>query len=688
MLIQSIVVTLLLALSVSLTLAEGAGKEWHDLNQEVMSLCGQGNYKEAVAVGKKALALAEKKVGKNHPDVASSLNNLAEVYRAEGEYAQTEPLYQRALAIHEKTFGPENADSAIIMHNLVLSYFSQGKYAQAEPLCKRSLAIREKVFGPEHPEVVLSLGDLAGAFYGQRRFYEAEQLYLRALTIQEQAVSPDNSHVVPLLRNLAVLYENDGKYKEAEQYYRRILSIVERTGMPDRLHAAESLRRLSGFYRTMGRMDEANALDKAGRENDLYSNALLRAAAAGDTDAVTAALQAGADVNVHQTGTYAAGYTPLHVAAEKGHLEVVRTLIQNGAVVDAGDKEMNTPLMLAVRNNGTLDVVKYLVEHGADIRAKNSRGMMPLEYASYENDDFIHSVNRKLLGKNRYEVFGKVIKFRNVQLGNEGKSFWGGKTAEPCILTINGQAKEIPKGTWLNPGGFAYIIFKRDTSLTVGANDIIFAKNEPIQVSFEKKSGNITTQIGVPAKDMTLKVGSCKIPFFAKRYDPEYARYRGQASMHFHDNGVIREGYVSEKDFTLTIGPNDITFKGDEIMEFDDNGGIKNGIMANEAVLQVGDKRIAFQGSRGSSIAIFPSGNIRSGDLARDVSLSVGKRVISFRRGSALSFHENGSVASGTIKDEMRITVDGRKKTLEKQKLYFHEDGNLKMIHEGYKYRD
>ncbi len=32
---------------------------------------------------------------------ATSLNNLAELYRAQGKYEQAEPLYQRALAIRE-----------------------------------------------------------------------------------------------------------------------------------------------------------------------------------------------------------------------------------------------------------------------------------------------------------------------------------------------------------------------------------------------------------------------------------------------------------------------------------------------------------------------------------------------------------------------------------------------------------
>ena len=38
-------------------------------------------------------------LGPNHPDVATSLNNLARLYYAHGRYAEAEPLYKRSLGI-------------------------------------------------------------------------------------------------------------------------------------------------------------------------------------------------------------------------------------------------------------------------------------------------------------------------------------------------------------------------------------------------------------------------------------------------------------------------------------------------------------------------------------------------------------------------------------------------------------
>src|SRR2546426_1076820 len=73
--------------------AHAQGSEWETLSNEVTSLYQKGQYDRAVVVAKKALAVAEKAVGPNHPAVATSLHNLALLYRSQGQYAQAEPLY-------------------------------------------------------------------------------------------------------------------------------------------------------------------------------------------------------------------------------------------------------------------------------------------------------------------------------------------------------------------------------------------------------------------------------------------------------------------------------------------------------------------------------------------------------------------------------------------------------------------
>lgn len=55
--------------------------------------------------------------------------------------------------------------------------------------------------------------------------------------------------------------------------------------------------------------------------------------------------------------------TPLHAAAEKGHVEVVQFLLQREADMDARDKDGNIPLHLSTENKQTR-VTQVLLENG------------------------------------------------------------------------------------------------------------------------------------------------------------------------------------------------------------------------------------------------------------------------------------------------------------------------------------
>ena len=174
---------LLLALGAGVP-AYAQGIEWETLNAEVMSLYRQGRYDRAVVVAKKALQVAEQSMGPNHPDVATSLNNLAALYKTQGQYAQAEPLYKRSLAIREKTLGPNHPDVAQSLNNLALLYDTQGQYAQAEPLYRRALVISEKALGPNHPNVATSLENMAALYRKTGREEAAKELEKRATAIR------------------------------------------------------------------------------------------------------------------------------------------------------------------------------------------------------------------------------------------------------------------------------------------------------------------------------------------------------------------------------------------------------------------------------------------------------------------------------------------------------------------------
>src|SRR5262249_10518091 len=86
--------------------------EASELNNRVMDLYSAGRYSDAIPLAQRALVLREKAFGRDHPAVAQSLNNLAQLYEGQDHYAQAEPLYQRSLAIYEKALGPDHPEVA------------------------------------------------------------------------------------------------------------------------------------------------------------------------------------------------------------------------------------------------------------------------------------------------------------------------------------------------------------------------------------------------------------------------------------------------------------------------------------------------------------------------------------------------------------------------------------------------
>lgn len=62
-------------------------------------------------------------MGKDHPDVAKQLNNLALLCQNQGKYEEVERYYQRALEIYEKTLGPDDPNVAKTKNNLVCTLF-------------------------------------------------------------------------------------------------------------------------------------------------------------------------------------------------------------------------------------------------------------------------------------------------------------------------------------------------------------------------------------------------------------------------------------------------------------------------------------------------------------------------------------------------------------------------------------
>ncbi|MEH1920375.1 tetratricopeptide repeat protein, partial [Nostoc sp.] len=217
----------------------------------------QGRYSDAEPLYSDALAMRKRLFAGDHPNVASSLNNLAALYYSQGRYSDAEPLYSDALAMRKRLFAGDHPDVASSLNNLAGLYESQGRYSDAEPLYSDALAMRKRLFAGDHPNVASSLNNLAALYYSQGRYSDAEPLYSDALAMRKRLFAGDHPDVATSLNNLALLYKSQGRYSDAELLYSDALVMTKRLFAGDHPDVATSLNNLALLYKSQGRYSDA-----------------------------------------------------------------------------------------------------------------------------------------------------------------------------------------------------------------------------------------------------------------------------------------------------------------------------------------------------------------------------------------------------------------------------------------------
>jgi CHAT domain-containing protein/Flp pilus assembly protein TadD len=232
----------------------------------------QGKYAEAERMYRQSLAVREKALGRDHPDVATNLNNLAKVMQdlgkdqqigvsearararagaAVGALTEIENLYRRALAIQDRSLGREHPATALTLSNLGGLLAVRGDFAQAETMQRAALGTMEKVFGEQHPDTAAVLTSLALALDNQGKIVEAEATYKRAIDVSRRTGNP--RALLVNAANLGYALAKRGRYREALPYYKEAVETVDFLYSQTRGYSEETraafLQQFSAIYR-------------------------------------------------------------------------------------------------------------------------------------------------------------------------------------------------------------------------------------------------------------------------------------------------------------------------------------------------------------------------------------------------------------------------------------------------------
>lgn len=226
-----------------------------------------GAYEQADAHFARALALRERELEADHPDIAETLHEWAVLRQAQTRYAEADGLCVRALQIRAAAFGessPEVASSRNVRSNLLrefdrldeaeaearlalairleqlaaddpliaeslsalgIALRKAGKLDDAEQAFVEALERRTRALGDLHPDVATSKNNLAALRLQQRRPREAAELLDESLAIYRARLGDSHPYLAPTMTNLASALAASGEFEQAEQHYRKALSI-------------------------------------------------------------------------------------------------------------------------------------------------------------------------------------------------------------------------------------------------------------------------------------------------------------------------------------------------------------------------------------------------------------------------------------------------------------------------------
>ena len=199
---------LALAIAFSISLPAMAAD---DPGARISALVAEAKYDEALTIANQLEKMSQSENGGNTARHAVAVSWIAFLKSVEGDRQGATPYYELAVAIYSKILPPDHPDLATSLNNLGFDRAETGRGDEAEALYRRALDIREQVLPPNDPAIADTLNNLAELYKSEERIDEVVPLLNRALEIRTRSLPPDDPRIAASLQNLAGALELDPK---------------------------------------------------------------------------------------------------------------------------------------------------------------------------------------------------------------------------------------------------------------------------------------------------------------------------------------------------------------------------------------------------------------------------------------------------------------------------------------------
>ncbi len=159
----------------------------------------------AIGLYREVLIIYENIYGRNHANVATTLNNIAFALRAQGKRDEALEIFREALVVCESVHGRKHTQTATTMNNIGVLLRARGKFDDALEILTESLEIKKSVKGQNHVDTARSLHNVATLMRILGQSDESLKLYKEALIVREMLLGTKHPSTVSTRNNIARL---------------------------------------------------------------------------------------------------------------------------------------------------------------------------------------------------------------------------------------------------------------------------------------------------------------------------------------------------------------------------------------------------------------------------------------------------------------------------------------------------
>jgi tetratricopeptide (TPR) repeat protein len=176
-----------------------------------------------------------------------ALTNISSVYALQNKLAESLTYDERGLAILERALDPDHPQVGMQLNNMCSTRVSMKDYEAALSDCTRGLAIYEKTLGPNHPRIAYPLTGIGASLIGTNHPDRAVPVLERAVALRDANTSDPFDKAETYFQLARALRASGGDKKRARTLATKARDGYASAGDMGRTELAEVDAWLKGF---------------------------------------------------------------------------------------------------------------------------------------------------------------------------------------------------------------------------------------------------------------------------------------------------------------------------------------------------------------------------------------------------------------------------------------------------------